>query len=768
MGGGVREENDESISSREMPSRAVLKADIRKRAGKKRMEDVKDARDHDKSKIMGSPKVVKFASFPPVRKSLKIKTNDESKNKRVKIAGKKAEANHIKLNFARKNWEEALNPAAALARTKKAKEGVHVSAGAHVPQGKEKAFAEDAANTLFECREDENVTESILPSRECTPKASELLFSDTGSCYYGERNVEKVNAEDMTIYTAVTPTGLCKGIAATSAGPPLTKYSERNDAAKWTEATRAFVATACCWAEGAFDHSGGAGDEIRSPSATGATELGDAKLDEASQPSVFVQGRRPIDVLPARVSGASGLTRLSKDAVKSTEDNAVEANNACNGSIGRGDSIPLSVWRQHFKKSATMSVSDPPTHFQPQDDSRVYDEDTVLSCNSSASESSRKTKVSRLSDGVIECTLSDLVPCKIDVDASVYSPASTGHDTELSHGLSKVDLRSHDQSAIERTQAADQSDDAVPSEVFDPADATFPDIFNYSCGVHRLLAEGAGKDVKSSISSHRKSPPSSSKLKLVTSRSDDSSRMTKVTRQSTGGDSITEINDATRSVHTSTIACARLKETSEKCNERTNTSEGGNSQLTQEGMDDDSIHSFITRQSNATRTLGTKLSNVTEWTKEGMDDDSIHSFTTRQSNATKWTLGTKLTNVTEGTRVTPDSNFTSYFDKYLHEYLDAFEATRLANSPLLMSNYRRGVNFLAAALRKGNSDIIKTTKDDGSYSLASASSQFGEATTYSKWNEEELTYATTPTQGFKLAGGPPPKPDWCGRSMFRL
>jgi hypothetical protein len=746
MGGGVREKNDESISSRAMPSRAVLKADIRKRAGKMRMEDVKDARDHDKSKITGSPKVVKFASFPPVRKSLKIKTNDESKNKRVKTAGKKAEANHIKLNFARKNWEEAINPAAALARTKKAKDGAYVSAGEHVPQGEKKAFAEDAANTLFECRDDVNVAESILHSRECTPKASKLLFSNTGSCYYGERNVEKVIAEDRTIYTAVTPTGLCKGIAATSAGPPLTKYSERNDAAKWSEATRALVATACCWAERAFDHSGGAGDEIRSPSTIGATELGDAKLDEASQPSVFVQGRRPIDVLPARVSGASGLTRLSKDAVKSTEDNAVEANNACNGSIGRGDSILLSVWRQNFKKSATMSVSDPPTHFQPQDVSRVYDEDTVLSCNSSASDSSRKTNASRLSDGAIECTLSDLVPSKIDVDASVCSPASTGYDTELSHGLSKVDLKSHDQSAIERTQSADQSDDAVPSEVFDPADATFPDIFNYSCGANRL---------SSSISSHSKSPPGSSKLKLVTSRSDDSSRMTKVTRQSTGGDSVTEINDATRSVHTLATACARLTETSEKRNDRTN------SQLTQEGMDDDSIHSFITRQSNATRTLGTKLSNITEWTKEGMDDDSIHSFITRQSNATEWTLGTKLTNVTEGTRVA------SYFDKYLHEYLDAFEATRLANSPLLMSNYRRGVNFLAAAMRKGDDDITKTTNDDGSYSSA-APSQFGEATTYSKWNEEELTYATTPTQDFKLAGGPPSKPDWCGHSMFRL
>ena len=716
MTGGL---SDEAVSE----TRGTFVEDHSKRAGKKRMEDeggaevVKVARDHDKSRITGSSKFVRFAVSPPNKPGETNGKNKIKKQRRVQPAGTKAEANHIKLSFALKNWEEAINPAAALARTKKSKESAYVSAGEHVPQGEKKAFAKDAANTLFEGRDDDNVTESILHGRECTPKASKLLFSDTGSCYYGT-NDEMVIAEDWTIYTAVTPTGLCKGIAATSAGPPLKKYSERNDAAKWTEATRALVATACCWAEGAFDHSGGAGDEIRSPSTTRATELGDAKLDEASQPSVFVQGRRPIDVLPARVSGASGLTRLSKDAVMSTEDNAVEANNACNGSIGRGDSILLSVWRQHFKKSATMSVSDPPTHFQPQDVSRVYDEDTVLSCNSSASDSSRKTNVSRLSDGAIECTLSDLVPSKIDVDASVYSPASTGYYTELSHGLSKVDLKSHDQSAIERTQSADQSDDAVPSEVFDPADATFPDIFNYSCGAHRLSAEGTGKDVKSSISSHSKSPPGSSKLKLVTSRSDESSRMTKVTRQSTGGDSVTEINDATRSVHTSATACARLTENSEKRNDRTN------SQLTQEGMDDDSIHSFITRQ----------------------------------SNATEWTLGTKLTNVTEGTRVAPDSNFTSHFDKYLHEYLDAFEAAGLADSPLLMSNYRRGVNFLAAAMRKGDDDITKTTNDDGSYSSASAPSQFG----------EELTYATSPTQDFKLAGGSPSKPDWCGHSMFRL
>ena len=87
---------------------------------------------------------------------------------------------------------------------------------------------------------------------------------------------------------------------------------------------------------------------------------------------------------------------------------------------------------------------------------------------------------------------------------------------------------------------------------------------------------------------------------------------------------------------------------------------------------------------------------------------------------------------------------------------------------MLMSNYRRGVDFLAAAMRKGDDDIIKMTKDDGSHSSASASTQFGEATTYSKWNEEELTYAKLLREDFRLAGGPPPKSDWCGHSMFRL
>jgi hypothetical protein len=75
-----------------------------------------------------------------------------------------------------------LNPATALVRTKKAKEGACVSAGARVPIDKQKAATEDTANKLFECRDDDNVTESIgettvsLASRESTPKASKILF----------------------------------------------------------------------------------------------------------------------------------------------------------------------------------------------------------------------------------------------------------------------------------------------------------------------------------------------------------------------------------------------------------------------------------------------------------------------------------------------------------------------------------------------------------------------------------------------------------------
>ena len=307
------------------------------------------------------------------------------------------------------------------------------------------------------------------------------------------------------------------------------------------------------------------------PSTTGATEFGDMKLADALQPSVFDQGRRPIDLLPAStcdksthscitsVSGASGLTkgtRLSKDATKSTKHNASEGKNECNGATGRGGSNLLSVWRPHFQKSATIRVSEPPMHFQHQDDSQGYDENIVHSCISSALDSSRDTDA-------IECTLNDFFPSEFDVDTSVYSPASTRFDTELSHALSTVDLKSRAQSTIVRNQAADQSNDDVPSGVSEPADATFPDIFNFNCRAHSLIAAGAGKDVKSGISSHRKSPPGSLKQTLVASFSerDDSSRTTKVTRRSAGGDSVAEINYATRSVNTSATACTRLTET---------------------------------------------------------------------------------------------------------------------------------------------------------------------------------------------------------------
>ena len=131
----MRENNDESISSREMSSRAVLKVDNRKRSGKKTMEDVKDGRDHDKSKITGSPKFVKFTVSPPNKPGETNVENKIKKQRRVKPAGTKTESNHIKLTFARKNWEEAMNPAAALARTKKAKGGAYVSAGTHLQQG---------------------------------------------------------------------------------------------------------------------------------------------------------------------------------------------------------------------------------------------------------------------------------------------------------------------------------------------------------------------------------------------------------------------------------------------------------------------------------------------------------------------------------------------------------------------------------------------------------------------------------------------------------
>ncbi len=340
------------------------------------------------------------------------------------------------------------------------------------------------------------------------------------------------------------------------------------------------------------------------PSTTGATEFGNMKLAEVLQPSVFDQGRRLINLLPAStcdksthscitsVSGASGLTkgtRLSKDATKLTKHNVAKGKNECNGATKQGGSILLSVWRLNVKKSVMIRVSDPPMHFQPQDDSQGYDENIVHSYNSSALDSLQDTDA-------IECTLSDLVPSKFDVDTSAYSPTSTRFDTELNHALSTVDVKSRAQSTIVRNQAADQSNNDVPSGVSEPADATFPDIFNFNCSAHSLLAAGAGKDVKSGISSHRKSPPGSLKQTLVTSFSEsgDFSRITKVTRRCAGGDSIAEINYATCIVNTSATACTRLTETLEKHDNHNNTSVRGNSYLTQEGVDDDSICSFIT------------------------------------------------------------------------------------------------------------------------------------------------------------------------------
>ena len=440
MTGGL---SDKAVSE----TRGTFVEDHNKRAGKKRMDDddgaeiVKVARDHNKSRIAGSPKFVKFAVLPPNKPGETNVNNKIKKQRRDKPVGKKAEVNHIKLNFARKNWEEAMNPAAALARTKKSKEGANVSTGAHVPQGEHKAIAKDAANRLFDCRDDDNVTELIgetevaFSSIECTPKASELLFSDTGSCYYGERNVEKVNAEDMTIYTAVTPTGLCKGIAATSAGPPLTKYTERNDVTKWTEATRALVTTTCCWVAGAFDRSGGAGDDNRSPSASapvtvpngirlidsdavewteadsfrenngdysaGAIKLGVKKPAEAPHPFPFdpccgahvllpTCGRKsdnsvhPCDNSKSGSSRQTGGTRLSADAIEWTATDFVKVDNDCDNLAGQteleGHRL-LSIWMRRLKNRMARKSQPAKQHPQSQYSPGEKEEDTIRSCN---------------------------------------------------------------------------------------------------------------------------------------------------------------------------------------------------------------------------------------------------------------------------------------------------------------------------------------------------------------------------------------------------
>ena len=413
MTGGL---SDEAVSE----TRGTFVEDHNKRAGKKRMEDeggaevVKVARDHNKSRIAGSSKSVKFAVSPPNKPGETNVKNKIKKQRRVKPAGKKAEANHIKLNFARKNWEEAMNPAAALARTKKAKDGAYVSAGAHVPQDEHKAIEEDAANRLFECRDDDNVAESILHSRECTPKASKLLFSDTGSCYYGT-NDEMVIAEDWTIYTAVTPTGLCKGIAATSAGPPLTKYSERNDVTKWTEATRALVATACCWVAGAFDRSGGAGGDNRSPSAS------------------------------APVTVPNGIRLIDSDAVEWTEADSFRENNGdySAGAIKLGVKKPAEAPRPFELDPCCGAHVLSPTCGRKSDNS-------VHPCENSKSGSSRQTRGTRLSADAIEWTATDFV--KVDNDCD-----DLGGQTELGgHRLLSIWMRRLKNRAARESQPAKQ------------------------------------------------------------------------------------------------------------------------------------------------------------------------------------------------------------------------------------------------------------------------------------------------------------------------
>ena len=415
---------------------------------------------------------MKFAVSPPNKPGETNGKNKIKKQRRVKPAGTKAEANHIKLSFARKNWEEAINPAAALARTKKAKEGAYVSTGAHVPQGEKKAIVEDAANRLFECRDDDNVAESILHGRECTPKASKLLFSDTGSCYYGT-NDKMVIAEDWTIYTAVTPTGLSKGIAAISAGPPLKKYSERNDVTKWTEETRALVATACYWVAGAFDRSGGAGDDNRSPCASapvavpngirlidsdavewteadsfrenngdysaGAIKLGVKKPAEAPRPFPFdpccgahvlspTCGRKsdnsvhPCDNSKSGSSKKTGGTGLSADAIEWTATDFVKVDNDCDN-LARKTELEghrlLSIWMRRLKNRAARELQPAKQHPQPQYSPGEKDDDNTRSCNTNLP-FSQTTKGNRVIDSdAFGLTRADLVTSKINGDGTV-------------------------------------------------------------------------------------------------------------------------------------------------------------------------------------------------------------------------------------------------------------------------------------------------------------------------------------------------------------
>lgn len=75
-----------------------------------------------KSTMTGSPKTTRWAKFPVGKSSELI--NTKSNQKQATRAGENALSNQLKLNIARKNWEEAMNPAAAFVRTKKATEGL--------------------------------------------------------------------------------------------------------------------------------------------------------------------------------------------------------------------------------------------------------------------------------------------------------------------------------------------------------------------------------------------------------------------------------------------------------------------------------------------------------------------------------------------------------------------------------------------------------------------------------------------------------------------
>ncbi len=64
------------------------------------MGDVKDARDHNKSKIAGSTKFVKFTVVSTPSRSCKTTDEKKIKKKRWDKPGRiKAEAKHIKLNL---------------------------------------------------------------------------------------------------------------------------------------------------------------------------------------------------------------------------------------------------------------------------------------------------------------------------------------------------------------------------------------------------------------------------------------------------------------------------------------------------------------------------------------------------------------------------------------------------------------------------------------------------------------------------------------------